>query len=75
MSKQNYDKRYHNTKLLLKNYKDFKEHCEGCSETLADIDATVEPWEFIRDVNEKKYEDYIVSARRTKARTKTILLI
>lgn len=70
MSKQlKYDKRYHNTKLLLRNYGDFKKHCRGCSESLKEINRTVEDWE----QNYDTFENYLKSARRTKERTQVIV--
>lgn len=64
-----YDKRYHNTKLLLRNYGDFKKHCKGCSESLKEIDRTVEAWEQDYDT----FENYLKSAKRTKERTQVIV--
>ena len=70
MQKQvKYDKRYHNTKLLLRNYGDFKKHCKGCSESLKEIDRTVEEWEHDYDT----FENYLKSAKRTKERTQVIV--
>lgn len=70
MSKQlKYDKRYHNTKLLLRNYGEFKKHCEGCSESLKEINRTVEDWEAETDT----FENYLKSAKRTKERTQIIV--
>ncbi|WP_410496382.1 sigma factor-like helix-turn-helix DNA-binding protein [Cellulosilyticum sp. ST5] len=70
MSKQiKYDKRYHNTRLLLRNYGDFKKHCRGCSESLKEINRTVEDWE----QNYDTFENYLKSARRTKERTQVIV--
>lgn len=70
MQKQaKYDKRYHNTKLLLRNYGDFKKHCKGCSESLKEIDRTVEEWEQDYDT----FENYLKSAKRTKERTQVIV--
>lgn len=68
--KINYDKRYHNTKLLLRNYKDFKKHCLECENSLDDIELTLEKWEIEHD---SYGEDYIKSAKRTKARTQIIV--
>lgn len=71
MSKQlKYDKRYHNTKLLLRNYNEFKQHCIECSNSLDEIDDTLETWELTLARND---EDYIKSAKRTKARTQIIV--
>ena len=70
MDKQTkHDKRYHNTKLLLRNYGGFKKHCVGCSETLEEIDRTLEAWEI--DIN--TFENYLKSAKRTKERTQVII--
>ena len=71
MQKQvKYDKRYHNTKLLLRNYHEFKQHCIECSNSLDEIDDTLEAWELTLARND---EDYIKSAKRTKARTQIIV--
>jgi DNA-directed RNA polymerase specialized sigma subunit len=65
-----YDKRYHNTTLLLRNYKEFKKHCIECESSLDDVDNTLEAWELtLNDYG----EDYIKSAKRTKARTQIIV--
>ena len=67
-----YDKRYHNTKLLLRNYHEFKQHCIECSNSMEEIDDTLEAWELTL-VKEEHNEDYIKSAKRTKARTQIIV--
>lgn len=68
--KEKYDKRYHNTRLLLRNYHEFKQHCIECSTSLDEIDDTLEAWELTLARND---EDYIKSAKRTKARTQIIV--
>ncbi len=65
-----YDKRYHNTKLLLRNYHEFKQHCIECSNSLDEIDDTLEVWELTLARSD---EDYIRSAKRTKVRTQIIV--
>ncbi|ADZ82545.1 hypothetical protein [Cellulosilyticum lentocellum] len=67
-----YDKRYHNTKLLLRNYHEFKQHCIECGNSIEEIDDTLEAWELTL-VKEEHSEDYIKSAKRTKARTQIIV--
>lgn len=65
-----YDKRYHNTKLLLRNYGEFKKHCIECENSLEDVDNTLEAWELtLNDYG----EDYIKSAKRTKVRTQIMV--
>lgn len=64
------DKRYHNTKLLLRNYHEFKQHCIECSNSLEDINETLEAWELTLASQD---EDYIKSAKRTKIRTQIIV--
>lgn len=64
-NQKKYDKRYHNTKLLLRNYSEFKKHCIGCSESLQEVAQTVEEWEDNYDT----FENYLKSAKRTKTRT------
>ena len=64
------DKRYHNTKLLLRNYNEFKQHCIECTSSLDDIDSTLEAWELTLARGD---EDYIRSAKRTKVRTQIIV--
>lgn len=65
-----YDKRYHNTRLLLRNYREFKKHCLECENSLEDVDNTLEAWELRIDSAD---DDYIKSAKRTKVRTQIIV--
>lgn len=64
------DKRYHNTRLLLRNYHEFKQHCIECSNSIDEIDDTLEAWELTLA---RQDEDYIKSAKRTKVRTQIIV--
>lgn len=61
---------YHNTRLLLIKYKEFKKHCIECESSLKDVNNTLEAWELsLNDYG----EDYIKSAKRTKARTQIMV--
>lgn len=72
MGKNKQSKVYHNTVLLLRSYKDLKEHIEG-SESLVRIEnQAYEDWA----ENEKittSFEDYLKSTKKTKTITIAML--
>ena len=72
-NRKNDDYVYHNTVALLKEYRTLKGHCKECEASIDEVGMTKEAWEAYAENKEKKYEDYIKSARRTKERTRIML--
>ncbi|QEH69732.1 hypothetical protein [Cellulosilyticum sp. WCF-2] len=72
-NRKNDDYVYHNTVALLKEYRTLKEHCAECESSMEQVEMTQEAWEASVNGQDKKYEDYIKSAKRTKVRTRIML--
>ena len=70
---KNKSRMYHNTIALLKDYNKLKEHCKECESSIKEVEMTQEAWEANVEGKEKRYEDYIKSAKRTKERTRIML--
>ncbi|MEG1894625.1 MAG: hypothetical protein RR162_00195 [Oscillospiraceae bacterium] len=74
--KQAYDRRYHNTKLLLKNYRTLNEHfknaifdleqAEECDDTFADIIEMMNGYGYDEDL-------YVESIKKSSVKTKIIM--
>ena len=67
------DNVYHNTVALLKEYRTLKSHCLECESSIEEVEMTKEAWEAYASKNEKRYEDYVVAAKRTKERTRIMV--
>lgn len=68
--KSKYDRRLRNTELLLRNYRNFKEHVENATYFDEELEVENLEDEFDKEENEKMY---INSILRTKKRTKVML--
>lgn len=68
MNKTKQSKVYHNTVLLLRSYRDLKEHIEG-SESLIQIEnQALEDWCQFENIT-TSFEDYLKATKKTKAVT------
>nr|DAL85263.1 MAG TPA: Mga helix-turn-helix domain [Caudoviricetes sp.] len=70
-----YDRRLHNTKLLLRNYQMLTKHCEHAVYDLDTAEEEMSPGDIFELMNEFSYDDdlYVESIKKSAARTRIIM--